>query len=252
MQEKKKAIIIGAGPAGLTAAFELLERTDIQPIIYESDPEYVGGIARTVNYKGNRIDIGGHRFFSKSDRVMNWWMDRMPVDAQAGEHLNISYHQKEKEIIVPAHGDSGDNVLLVRNRKSRIYYDRKFFDYPVKLNPDTIKKLGYLKVLRIGLSYFKSTLFPIRNEKNLEEFFINRFGKELYLTFFKDYTEKVWGKECKEISADWGKQRIKGLNLRSARTCRPRRPSASRTARRAPSRPRAPCAPPSPPPRGRR
>lgn len=216
MEGKKKAIIIGAGPAGLTAAFELLQRTDIQPILYESDSEYVGGIARTVNYKGNRIDIGGHRFFSKSDRVMNWWMERMPVDAKAGEHLNITYHQQEKEIVIPPHADQDDKVLLVRDRKSRIYYDRKFFDYPVKLNPDTIKKLGYLKVMRIGLSYFKSAILPIRNEKNLEEFFINRFGKELYLTFFKDYTEKVWGKECKEISADWGKQRIRGLNLKSA------------------------------------
>ncbi|MDX5320361.1 MAG: NAD(P)/FAD-dependent oxidoreductase, partial [Bacteroidota bacterium] len=125
------------------------------------------------------------------------------------------YHQQSRDIHANF-TDSGDNVMLVRNRKSRIYYSQQFFDYPIKLNPDTLRKLGLIKVMRIGISYVKSTLFPIRNEKNLEEFFINRFGKELYLTFFKEYTEKVWGHPCNEISAEWGKQRIKGLSLRKA------------------------------------
>ena len=212
----KKAIIIGAGPAGLTAARELVRRSTIRPVLLEADPEYVGGIARTVNFKGNRIDIGGHRFFSKSDRVMNWWMDIMPVEAKPGETFSINYHNRSRELTNNTVIDDPEKVLLVRNRKSRIYYDQKFFDYPVKLNPDTIKKLGMVKMFRIGISYLKSSLFPIREEKNLEEFFINRFGRELYLTFFKEYTEKVWGHPCKEISADWGRQRIKGLNLRSA------------------------------------
>lgn len=213
---RKKAIIIGAGPAGLTAAWELLERTDIQPVLIEADPHYVGGIARTVNYKGNRIDIGGHRFFSKSDRVMDWWLNIMPVEAGADKQFTIQYHNKTREIRAEAQAENPDQVMLVRNRKSRIYYDKKFFDYPVKLNPDTVLKLGFVKMMRIGFSYIKSSLFPIRNESNLEEFFINRFGKELYLTFFKEYTEKVWGHPCNEISAEWGKQRIKGLSLRSA------------------------------------
>lgn len=213
---KKRAIIIGAGPAGLTAAWELLDRSDIQPVILEADSTYVGGIARTVNYKGNRIDIGGHRFFSKSDRVMDWWMDRMPVDAPEGAPISIQYHHQSKEISNTSHISDPDKVMLVRDRKSRIYFDQQFFDYPVKLNLDTIRKLGLWKIFLIGMSYIRSSLFPIRNEKNLEEFFINRFGKQLYLTFFKEYTEKVWGRKCSEISAEWGKQRIKGLNLRSA------------------------------------
>ncbi len=216
MSQKKKAIIIGAGPAGLTAAYELVNRSDIQPILIEADPEYVGGIARTVNYKGNRIDIGGHRFFSKSDRVMDWWMKILPIAAEKGESIDITYHGKHKHIDNPFAATDPDRVMLVRNRKSRIYYDKQFFDYPVKLNTDTIKKLGLWKMAKIGLSYFRYTLFPIRKEENLEHFFINRFGKELYLTFFKEYTEKVWGRACSDISSDWGRQRIKGLNLRSA------------------------------------
>lgn len=218
MSEKgqKKAIIIGAGPAGLTAAWELLHRSDIKPVLIEADEEYVGGIARTVNYKGNRMDIGGHRFFSKSDRVMNWWTNILPVLAKEGENVSLTYHNRHKEFVNTGHATDPDRVMLVRNRRSRIYYNQRFFDYPVKLNPDTVRKLGLMKMMRIGLSYLRSSLFPIRNETNLEEFFINRFGKELYLTFFKEYTEKVWGKKCNEISAEWGKQRIKGLNLRSA------------------------------------
>jgi protoporphyrinogen oxidase len=214
--EKKRAVIIGAGPAGLTAAYELILRSDIVPVLVEADPEYVGGIARTVNYKGNRIDIGGHRFFSKSDRVMDWWMNIMPVEAGEGEKLEIRYHGKSREFINSSQVSDPDRVMLVRNRKSRIYYNKTFFEYPVRLDLDTIRKLGLKKMIRIGFSYLRSTIFPIKNESNLEEFFINRFGKELYLTFFKDYTEKVWGQKCSEISAEWGAQRIKGLDLMAA------------------------------------
>lgn len=215
----KKAIIVGAGPAGLTAAYELLERTDVIPVIIEMDKEYVGGIARTVNYKGNRIDIGGHRFFSKSDRVMDWWMNIMPLEELAQKAFSISYQNKTKEISETKKGPNPeveDEVMLIRNRKSRIYYSKNFFDYPIKLNPDTIKKLGPVKMSKIGSSYLKSMAFPRKNEKNLEDFFINRFGVELYETFFKEYTEKVWGEKCSDISAEWGKQRIKGLSLMSA------------------------------------
>ncbi len=215
--EKKKAIIIGAGPAGLTAAFELLMRTDIIPIILERS-EYIGGISKTVNYKGNRIDIGGHRFFSKSDRVMDWWMNILPVAGAPDNGFLISYQNKTKEVHAgeqrpPA---DADKVMLIRERLSRIYYLKQFFDYPVSLSVGTICKLGVLKMMRIGTSYIWSRLFPIKNETTLEQFFINRFGKELYHTFFKDYTEKVWGMSCKDISSEWGAQRIKKLTIGKA------------------------------------
>lgn len=212
-ENNKRAIIVGAGPAGLTAAFELLTRTDIKPIVLEKS-DYIGGISRTVNYKGNRIDIGGHRFFSKSDRVMQWWLNIMPMQSTAGD-TTITYQRQSAT--VPAQQVSADAeddvVMLVRNRKSRIYFMRKFFAYPITLSGDTLSKLGIVKTIKIGLSYLRALIFPIKNESNLEQFFINRFGRELYLTFFKSYTEKVWGIECQSISAEWGAQRIKGLSI---------------------------------------
>ena len=255
----RKAIIIGAGPAGLTAALELLRKTDVQPIILEASGE-IGGISRTIRYKGNRMDIGGHRFFSKSDRVMQWWMDLMPPDLAGASPtgVDISYQGKERKVAVPAHlheepplrgmgplhhdaeggaaddeeadvteeevvatvvappPESDDLVMLVRPRKSRIYYLRKFFDYPIKLTGNTITNLGPVRMVKIGYSYVMSRVSPIQEEKSLEDFLINRFGKELYLTFFKSYTEKVWGTPCDKISAEWGAQRIKGLSLTTA------------------------------------
>ena len=211
----KTALIIGAGPAGLTAASELLKRTDVKPIILEKS-DAMGGISRTVNYKGNRIDIGGHRFFSKSDRVMNWWMNVMPVEATANGSATITYQNQSRDIGLPEHGPNPllqDRVMLVRNRKSRIYFLRKFFDYPIKLNPATIKNLGLPRTFSAGMSYLRSMAAPIRPEMNLEQFLINRFGRKLYLLFFKSYTEKVWGVPCDEISAEWGAQRIKGLSI---------------------------------------
>ena len=215
--KQRIAIIIGAGPAGLTAAYELLKRTDIKPIVLERS-EYMGGIARTVSYKGNRIDIGGHRFFSKSDRVMNWWFQFLPVQTSEAARTMIGYHQKTREINAQETGDPDktDLVMLVRQRKSRIYFLRRFFDYPISLSKDTLQKLGLARTVRIGLSYMQAVIRPIRNEQNLEQFFINRFGKELYKTFFQAYTEKVWGISCDKISADWGAQRVKGLSITKA------------------------------------
>jgi protoporphyrinogen oxidase len=213
--DRQRGIIIGAGPAGLTAAYELLTRTGIQPIVIERS-EHMGGISRTVNYKGNRIDIGGHRFFSKSDRVMKWWLKVLPLQASENSPTAIEYHGMERAITPSASGPDPagtDRVMLLRSRKSRIYYLRRFFDYPISLSRDTLLKLGLWRTLKIGVSYVQSALFPLKQEETLEQFFINRFGRELYGTFFKSYTEKVWGVPCNRISAEWGAQRIKGLSV---------------------------------------
>lgn len=213
---RKRAIIIGAGPAGLTAAYELLWKTTIQPVILEKSGD-IGGISKTVNYKGNRIDIGGHRFFSKSERVMKWWLNILPLDQQAGEAITLNYQQKSKEFNFSSYPQTvtshEDKVMLVRNRLSRIFHEGKFFSYPLSLSTDTASKLGFIKLSRIFLSYSYSRLFPPKEVKTLEDFFIKQFGKELYLTFFKNYTEKVWGVPCNEINAEWGAQRIKGLSV---------------------------------------
>lgn len=223
---RKTAIIIGAGPAGLTAAYELLDKTDIVPVIFEMTDD-IGGISKTVVYKGNRIDIGGHRFFSKSERVMEWWQNIFPLQGQPAQddrlldrevpltrECRLRDLRAKEPVTVPAPDpDQADAVMLVRNRLSRIFFLRSFFNYPVSLTVDTITNLGLVRIVKIGLSYLKSCLVPIRQEKSLEEFFINRFGRELYLTFFKDYTEKVWGVPCREIKPEWGAQRIKGLSI---------------------------------------
>jgi protoporphyrinogen oxidase len=211
----KPAVIIGAGPAGLTAAYELLTRTNLVPIVLEKS-DYVGGLARTVNYKGNRLDIGGHRFFSKSERVMRWWLSILPLKAVECDSPRITYQGKTTSVpagIPSANPSSEDNVMLLRPRKSRIYFGKQLFDYPITLSPSTLKKLGLWRTIKIGLSYLRALLFPICPESNLEQFFINRFGRELYLTFFKSYTEKVWGIACDQISATWGAQRVKGLSI---------------------------------------
>ncbi|MHC4738667.1 MAG: NAD(P)/FAD-dependent oxidoreductase [Planctomycetota bacterium] len=209
----RKAIIIGAGPAGLTAALEILNNTDIKPIIYETTGD-VGGISKTIDYKGNKIDIGGHRFFSKSDRVMQWWLNIMPVQgALAVDDIKLNRNVRLSGEPTAPNPEKVDNVMLVRNRLSRILYQRRFFDYPVSLNLKTFSNLGLWRVIKIALSFTKVSIFPVRPEKSLEDFFINRFGRELYLTFFKDYTEKVWGTSCREIKPDWGAQRIKGLSI---------------------------------------
>src|SRR5690349_10132994 len=149
----RTALIIGAGPAGLTAAYELLTRTDIVPIVLESS-SYMGGISRTVNYKGNRIDIGGHRFFSKSDRVMEWWLNILPLEEGAGPEFQISYQNRKRTVVNPGStAADADKVMLVRSRLSRIYFMKKFFAYPIALSADTLSKLGLFKTMRIGFSY---------------------------------------------------------------------------------------------------
>lgn len=206
-------IIIGAGPAGLTAALELQASGINNIVIIEADCQ-VGGISKTVLYKGNRIDIGGHRFFSKSDWVMNWWTNILPIQNIEKVPLNLRYQGKvviSNKLIDT--NENSDAVMLIRNRLSRIYFNREFFDYPLKLNLETIKKLGFINAFNFGISYLYSQIFPIRNEKSLEDFLTNRFGSRLYFQFFKQYTEKVWGVPCSKISAEWGAQRIKSLSI---------------------------------------
>lgn len=210
---QKLAIIIGAGPAGLTAAYELLTKTDIKPIIVEATNE-IGGISKTFNYKNNKMDMGGHRFFSKSDTIMNWWLNLMPLQTKPSfdDVLLNRKIELSKETTKEFNPDKEDNVMLSRNRLSRIFFLKKFFDYPVSLSLNTMKNLGVVRILKIGLSYTYSLLIK-KEETNLENFMINRFGKELYLMFFKDYTYKVWGVWPKDIPADWGVQRIKGISI---------------------------------------
>jgi len=217
----KIAVIIGAGPAGLTAAYELITKTDVKPVIIEKTND-IGGISKTVNYNGNRIDIGGHRFFSKSDIIMKWWQNILPVQGSESRDEILLGKVSPKNLSSGNLKEGGpdpektDKVMLIRNRLSRILFLRKLFDYPVSLNRNTINNLGIIRIFRIGWSYLKTKIYFQKNIISLEDFFISRFGKELYKTFFKDYTEKVWGVSCSEIPADWGSQRVKGLSVSRA------------------------------------
>jgi len=209
----KRAIIIGGGPAGLTAAYELLRQTGIKPIIYEAE-DRVGGIAKTIEYKGNRMDIGGHRLFSQNGEIEKWWADFLPLQgAPSLDQImlrNKAVLSHKKNAPDP---EKTDKVMLMRRRISRIFFLRKFFSYPLSEHLDTFMKLGFLRILNIFVSYIRSHLFPIKKEKNLEDFFINRFGYVLYTIFFKKYTQKVWGVSCRKISPEWGRQRIKSLSI---------------------------------------
>lgn len=210
-------VIIGAGPAGLTAAYELVRAGCRDVIVLEGSSD-LGGISKTVKFKGNRIDIGGHRFFSKSDWVMNWWREILPVALpMSGESVNLAYQGANRLLgMGETASEAVEDVMLVRNRTSRIYFGGKFFDYPLKVNIDTALKLGAGACMQFGASYAMAQISPVAPEKTLEDFFINRFGRQLYLRFFKEYTEKVWGVPCHEISAEWGAQRIKSLSIGAA------------------------------------
>ena len=214
-------VIVGAGPAGLTAAWELAEAGVLDIVVLEATAG-VGGLSQSVEYKGNRIDIGGHRFFSKSDWVMDWWTRMLPLAASASQDagdrdLVLAYQGKQRGLrATPAASETDARVMLVRRRLSRIYFDGKFFDYPLKANVETALKLGLWRCARFGASYVRAMLFPRRPERSLEDFFINRFGRLLYLQFFKEYTEKVWGTPCDRISAEWGAQRVKSLSIAKA------------------------------------
>ena len=210
---KEKVLIIGAGPAGITAGYEILKRSSAFEVCILEESEAIGGISRTVRHNGNRMDIGGHRFFSKEERVNRWWEEILPTqgapamdDKKLGREGTLCEGGPDPEKI--------DEVMLRRRRISRIYYRRKFFDYPIKMNRKTLKNLGFATTVSAGVSYLKATVCK-KKEASLEDFYINRFGQKLYSMFFESYTEKLWGRHPREISADWGVQRVKGLSIRA-------------------------------------
>lgn len=209
----KKAVIIGAGPAGLTAAYQLLTTTDIIPEIYEETDE-IGGISKTVRYNGNRIDIGGHRFFSKDEKAENFWFSMMPKQTAPSKDELILGIKKDYPVenTVSADPEKSDNVMLKRRRVSRIFFLRKFFDYPISFKPQTFINMGLWRTIKAGFGYIAAVIYK-RKENSLEDFYINRFGKPLYQMFFEHYTEKLWGVHPSKIAPDWGAQRVKGLSI---------------------------------------
>lgn len=208
---KKKVIIIGAGPAGLACAYEFLKKSNDYDITILEKQNSIGGISKTITYHHNKMDLGGHRFFSKNDYINQIWKEILPIQENKSLDGEILTTNKliDKDGKDP---DECEKVFLIRNRMSRIYYAKKFFDYPVSLTLKTIKNMGFITTLESAFSYLKSIFFK-REETNLENFYINRFGKKLYHLFFKAYTQKVWGKDPQDISPDWGKQRVKGLSI---------------------------------------
>ena len=184
---------------------------DYDVVIIEKGKQ-VGGISKTIDYDGNKMDLGGHRFFTKDERVSNIWKELLPIQG-FGSYDDLKLNSNKKYFVGGPNPEKEDKVFLIRNRGSRIYYNKKFFDYPVKLNFNTVKNLGFMETTKSGFSYLK-TLFVKKEEFNLENFYINRFGKKLYSVFFEGYTEKLWGRNPKEIDSSWGAQRVKGLSIR--------------------------------------
>ena len=206
----KKIIIIGAGPAGITAAYELA-KTQMYDITVLEATDRVGGISQTVRYNGNRMDIGGHRFFSKDSRVTDWWQELLPLQGSPSKD-DIAFDRRKDFAEDGPNPETDDEVMLLRDRISRIYYKKHFFDYPVTLKWDTLKNMGFCTTVKAGFSYLGAKIHK-RPEDSLENFYINRFGKVLYSMFFEGYTEKLWGRHPSDISADWGSQRVKGLSV---------------------------------------
>lgn len=209
--DQQHVVIIGAGPAGLTAAYELLAQPERFRVTILEEDTRIGGISKTVCHDGNRIDIGGHRFFSKDARVMAWWERMLPMQGQPALDERLLAREAH---LVPGGPDPEreDRVMLQRRRVSRIYFGGNFYDYPISLKWSTIRNMGLLTTISAGFSYLLSCIRKLP-ETSLENFYINRFGRVLYGMFFESYTEKVWGRHPRHISADWGAQRVKGLSI---------------------------------------
>lgn len=208
---KKTVLIIGAGPAGLTAAYELLKKHEGYDVTILEESDCFGGISKTVNYKGNRMDMGGHRFFSKVPEVNQWWEEMLPTQgAKPKDDIMLG-----REMTVVEGGpdpEKTDEVMLRRHRVSRIYFMDKFFDYPISMKPETFINMGFVNTVKVGCSYLLAAVHKLP-ETNLENFYINRFGRKLYEMFFEYYTQNLWGRHPSEIDASWGKQRVKGLSI---------------------------------------
>nr|WP_205831809.1 NAD(P)/FAD-dependent oxidoreductase [Bifidobacterium sp. DSM 109960] len=211
--DKQSVVIIGGGPAGLTAAWELIKDggADKYDVTVLEETHEFGGISRTVKHNGNRMDIGGHRFFSKDDRIMDWWKNTLPLQGAPSYDDKKLHREHDMEPGGPD-PEVEDKVMLKRHRVSRIYWNKHFLDYPISLSAGTLKAMGFKLTMVAGFSYLKSMVHKLP-EDNLENFYINRFGRKLYSMFFEGYTEKLWGRHPSEISADWGAQRVKGLSI---------------------------------------
>ena len=207
----KKALVIGAGPAGLTAAYELLTKSEDMEVMVFEESDCFGGISKTVEYKGNRMDMGGHRFFSKIPEVNAWWDKMLPMQGSA-TYDDILLNRPMPLAEGGPDPEKEDRVMLTRHRVSRILFDNKFYDYPVTLKMETLKNMGFFTTMKVGFSYLAAILHK-KPEDNLENFYINRFGRKLYSMFFEYYTENLWGRHPSEIDASWGAQRVKGLSV---------------------------------------
>jgi len=205
----KKVYIIGAGPAGLTAAYELLQQSKDYEVVVLEESDAMGGISKTVNYKGNRMDMGGHRFFSKVPEVNAWWNSMLPLQGSPA-YDDIILHRKMTLAPGGPDPEKEDRVMLRRHRVSRIYFNKRFFDYPIPFT--CFKDMSFIDIIQAGFSYLASLIHK-REEKSLEDFYINRFGRKLYSMFFEYYTENLWGRHPRDIAPDWGSQRAKGLSI---------------------------------------
>ncbi|MBR4582878.1 MAG: NAD(P)/FAD-dependent oxidoreductase [Bacteroidales bacterium] len=208
---KHRILIIGAGPAGLTAAYELLSKSKFYSVTILEENPAIGGLSRTVNHNGNLMDIGGHRLFSKLPEMNEWWQNLLPLQGQPSKD-DVLLGRNVPLANGGPNPESLDEVMLMRHRVSHILFNSIFYDYPISLKMSLLRKLGIITTLKIGGSYIASVFHKLP-ETNLENFYINRFGRKLYEMFFEYYTENLWGRHPREIDASWGAQRVKGLSI---------------------------------------